>query len=114
MNNSMTTSPNISEAEIARGNFARHNFDNLQNLIRFVDTKAAALITIVIFLAASGIQIAKDSVNTLRFSSCRSTLLAVLFISGCIGFLLSFAWMSFHVQRVIAPRGATHYAEVRP
>ena len=29
--------------------FARHNFENHQALIRFADTKAAAIITIVIF-----------------------------------------------------------------
>ena len=34
--------------------FARHNFDNHQALIRSADTKAGAAITIMAFLAASG------------------------------------------------------------
>lgn len=109
----MTASPDSSVDINAQISFARHNFDNLQNLIRFVDTKAAALITIVIFLAASGIQVAKDAVGALSFSSCRSAFLGTLFLCGCFGFLLSFTWISVHVQHVIKPRGARHYPEVK-
>jgi hypothetical protein len=93
--------------------FARHHFDNLQNLIRFVDTKAAALMSIVIFLGASGIQVAKEAISALHFSGGKSSFSGVLFLSGCSGFLLSFAWMVIHVEKVLRPRGARHYPEIK-
>jgi hypothetical protein len=41
--------------------FARHNFENHQALIRFSDTKAGAMITLYVFLAASALQVIKDA-----------------------------------------------------
>lgn len=92
--------------------YARHNFDNLQTIIRFIDTKAAGLITIVIFLAASGIQVAKDAMPALRFSTVPKSSLAMVFVGGCLGFLVSFTWITIYVQRVMTPRGGRNYAEV--
>lgn len=37
--------------------FARHNFDNHQALIRSSDTKAGVTVTIMVFLAASALQV---------------------------------------------------------
>ena len=106
----MTASSHNSPADTEKQiQFARHDFDNLQNLIRFTDTKSAALITIAIFLGASGIQVAKDAVAAINFCSLHNLLLGVLFLGGCFGFLLSFGWMVACVENVLRPRGARHY-----
>lgn len=86
--------------------FARHNFDNLQSLIRFSDTKAAAIVTINIFLAASGIQIAKDAVVYFKWKYPLTS--TALLVAGCV-FFGSFTWIVWTVQRVLRPRGARHY-----
>src|SRR6185312_1534693 len=56
--------------------FARHNFDNLQALIRVSDTKAAAMITLMVFLGASGLQISKDAVGAVQFNSLYKSVFA--------------------------------------
>src|SRR5260370_29511511 len=47
--------------------FARHNFDNHQALIRFADTKAAAVMTLVVFLCGVTIPVARDPVPKIRW-----------------------------------------------
>ena len=90
--------------------FARHNFDNLQSLIRFTDTKSGALVTVVIFLGATGIQVTRDAVGSMHFCSVHSIALSALFSCGCLGFLIFFSRMVISVERVLRPRGARHYA----
>ncbi len=56
----MTTAPPVAPADPnAQLQFLRHNFDNHQNLIRFADAKAAAYITLMVFLGASSFPVAK-------------------------------------------------------
>lgn len=89
--------------------FARHNFDNLQSLIRFSDTKAAAIVTIVIFLAASGLQVAKDAIPFVSWRSYRYVLASVLALFAGVIFLGSFGLIIVMAQNVLRPRGARHY-----
>lgn len=105
----VSSSPVSREKQIQ---FARHHFDNLQSLIRFVDTKAGVLITVVIFLGATLIQVAKDAVSAMHASPCRAAWAAGLFVVASAGFIASFGWMLLHVQQVLRPRGATHYSRV--
>lgn len=109
LDSTTSTSPIDREEQLQ---FARHHFDNLQSLIRFVDTKAGVLITIVIFLGATLIQIVKDAVGAMHASSCSAAWISGLFLLGCAGFIGSFGWMLLHVQQVLRPRGATHYPRV--
>ena len=85
--------------------FARHNFENEQALIRFADTKAAAIITIVIFLAASGLQIAKDATHYLIFNTPIGLVVSIVFICSCVTFLLAFLWCLVRVETALKPRG---------
>jgi protein-S-isoprenylcysteine O-methyltransferase Ste14 len=89
--------------------FARHNFDNHQNLIRFADTKAAAFVTLLVFLGASGIPIAKEAVPKLRFVICGGAVSSSLYLLSCLLFLVGFFWTLALVYLVIRPRGATYY-----
>jgi hypothetical protein len=86
--------------------FARHNFDNHQALIRSSDTKAGATVTIMVFLAASGLQISKDAVGKLHLEPCSVALGSCLFVFSAVGLLISVLWSFVAVHRVLRPRGA--------
>jgi len=85
--------------------FARHNFENEQALIRFADTKAAAIITIVIFLAASGLQIAKEATHNLIFETPIGLAVSSIFVCSGVTFLLAFLWCLVRVETALKPRG---------
>ena len=106
---SSSSSPNSTDKQIQ---FARHHFDNLQSLIRFIDTKAGVIITVVIFLGATLIPVAKEAVSALRINPRVAALVSGLFLAGCAGFVIALAWMLFHVQQVLKPRGAQHYRQI--
>jgi len=89
--------------------FARHNLDNLQALIRFSDTKAGVLIALLVFLAGTGIQAAKEAIPWVRWTTCAGAVLTAIFVLGCACFLAAFVWSLVAVQAVIRPRGAAHY-----
>jgi hypothetical protein len=85
--------------------FARHNFDNLQALIRASDTKAAVMVTIMVFLTASALQISKDAVAHLHHP-CLTATGSGLFILAAVGLLVAVLWSFLAVHRVLRPRGA--------
>lgn len=86
--------------------FARHNFDNHQALIRSSDAKAGATVTILVFLAASGLQISKDAVGKLHLQPCSVVMEGGLFILASVGLLVSVLWSFVAVHRVLRPCGA--------
>ena len=89
--------------------FARHNFDNHQALIRASDTKAGVLVTLMVFLAASSLQVSKDAVGKLRWFPCGPLAASALFLAACLGLAVAVIWSLITVQRVLKPRGAAHY-----
>jgi hypothetical protein len=89
--------------------FARHNFDNHQSLIRFADTKAAAYLTLLVFLGASGMPVAKDAVPKLEFIEGTKLLGSSLYLLSCVSFLVGFFWTLALVYFIIRPRGARFY-----
>jgi hypothetical protein len=101
----MTSDPQLNQ----QIQFARHNFDNHQALIRASDAKAGVLVTLMVFLAASSLQVSKDAVGKLRWSPCCPLILSALFVVACIGLAVAVIWSLVTVQRVLKPRGAAHY-----
>jgi hypothetical protein len=89
-------------------NFAQHNFDNLQAIIRSSDTKAGVNVTIMIFLAASAMQISKDAVGKLHGHPALVGLSSTLFVLAILGLLVSVVWSFVVVHRVLLPRGARY------
>ena len=89
--------------------FARHNFDNHQALIRLSDTKAGVTITVMAFLAASALQISKDAISKLALHPCSVTLLSVLFVVAAISLLVAVFLTLAMVLRVLHPRGDRYY-----
>jgi hypothetical protein len=90
--------------------FARHNFDNHQALIRSSDTKAGVTVTIMVFLAASALQIGKDAVVKLHVHPCLVALASVVFLLAVVGLLAAVIWSFVVVFEVLRPRGARYTA----
>jgi hypothetical protein len=90
--------------------FARHNFDNHQALIRSSDTKAGVTVTIMAFLAASALQIGKDSVVKLHLQPWIVALSSVIFLLAAAGVLAAVLWSFVVVFEVLRPRGARYTA----
>jgi hypothetical protein len=85
--------------------FVRHNFEDHQSLIRFADSKAAVLLTLLMFLGASNIPIAREALPKLRFVVSGEVLASGLYLSSCTLLLVSFFWTLILVYLVVAPRG---------
>ena len=83
--------------------FARHNFDNHQALIRSSDTKAGVMVTIMVFLAASALPISKDAVAKLHLRPCHIAASGAVFLLATAALLGSVLWLasktSFKVRR---------------
>ncbi|MGD0570557.1 MAG: hypothetical protein ABSA78_19305 [Candidatus Sulfotelmatobacter sp.] len=89
--------------------FARHNLDNHQALIRSSDAKAGVLVTVMVFVAASALQVSKDAVTKLQWMSCHGAIISALFLVSSVGLIAAVLWSLVAVQRVLRPRGARHY-----
>jgi hypothetical protein len=88
--------------------FARHNFDNHQALIRSSDTKAGVTVTIMVFLAASALQVVKGAVFKLHWQPCFVALASVIFLIAVVGLLAAVLWSFVVVFEVLRPRGARY------
>lgn len=86
--------------------FARHNFDNLQSLIRSSDTKAGVMVTIMVFLAASALQVGKDVVPKLHSQPWLVVAVSAIFTVAAVGLVVAVLWSFGMVFRVMRPRGA--------
>lgn len=93
--------------------FARHNLDNHQALIRFADTKAAAFLTLLVFLGATALPIAKDAAPKLRLIACGGAFTSSLYLVSSALFLIGFGWTLTPVYLVMTPRGARHHQSAR-
>lgn len=93
--------------------FARHNLDNHQALIRSSDTKAGVLVTVMVFVAASALQVSKDAVTKLQWTPCLSAIVSASFLISSAGLIAAVLWSLVAVQRVLRPRGARHYVSAQ-
>jgi hypothetical protein len=91
--------------------FARHNFENLQFLIRFADAKAGALTGFVFILVGTGSGLFLKGVEKFHFFGS--------YWREVIGFLFCVSWAAFLIIvvlkllfLVVLPRSAKHYSEV--
>jgi len=94
--------------------FARHNFDNHQALIRACDTKSAVLITIMVFLGASVLQISKDAAAKIRWHPRGMALLSGFFVAAAVALFVAIIRAFITVHRVVKSRGARYYMAPLP
>jgi hypothetical protein len=90
--------------------FARHNFDNHQALIRFADTKAAAAMTLVVFLCGVTIPVARDAVPKIRWPLGGGGISSGLYLLSYLALLGALGATLVLIDKVIRPRQASHYS----
>jgi hypothetical protein len=105
MQETSETSPNSSE----QISFARHNFDNLQSLIRLADAKAGFFASFLLFLAASTFPVGKDAVTKLRWTVCGGFLSSGIYLLSFLILAVAFIWSFVLLFRIVEPRRAKHY-----
>jgi hypothetical protein len=94
--------------------FSRHNFENLQSLIRFADAKAGALAGFVFILVGTGSSLFLKAVEKFHFSgSCWRAVLGFLFCISWAAFLvIAIVVVLKLLLQVVLPRSAKHYSSV--
>jgi hypothetical protein len=89
--------------------FARHNFESHQAIIRASDAKAGVLVTVMFFLAASSLPVSRDAIGKLRWSSPGVAIVSSLLVLSIIGLVLAVVWSLVAAQRVLKPRWGSRY-----
>jgi hypothetical protein len=84
--------------------FAKHNYENQQNIIRHLDVKAGVFVTALAFFLMNAPLAARDVVAKLRWSGPGSFSSAVYLISA-LALVASFLATAACVQRVVRVRG---------
>ncbi|HKZ53158.1 MAG TPA: hypothetical protein VJ085_07760 [Candidatus Acidoferrales bacterium] len=92
--------------------FARHNFDNLQSLARFGDTKAGSLVVIVIFLFGAGVGTVREAVIHMALHQVSATLMAAFWVSWAVFAIAGIVITLIIIYEVVLVRGASHYSTV--
>lgn len=96
--------------------FAYHNFDNLQALIRFADTKAGALTGFIFLLFGLGSEFLGKGFDKIQLALCLSfpVALSALFCLAWATFVFTSSIATFLLLvRGVLPRRAVHYPEAR-
>src|SRR4051812_35121946 len=87
--------------------FAQHNYENQQALIRQLDVKAGVFVTLLVFLATSALPGAKDIILKLHWSG-RGVFTSVVYVATGVILIFGFLATAVCVQRVIRPRASEH------
>jgi hypothetical protein len=90
--------------------FARHNFENHQALIRFADTKAGAALTLILFLCGLTIPIAKDAIRKTHWVIGKGALSSGLYVLSSLALLAALVLSVILIDRVVSPQRASHYS----
>lgn len=94
--------------------FSRHNFENLQSLVRFADAKAGALAGLVFVLIATGSSLFQKALDKVHFSlPCWRAALGFLFWTSWAAFaVIAILFVLKRLLSVVLPRPAKHYSGV--
>jgi hypothetical protein len=90
--------------------FTRHNFDNLQSMIRLADAKAAGILTVWILILGSSIQMGHQIFN--KFIVCQWTMWnTILTLIMVLLFVMLIVLAIIIFYKVIFPKKASHYKQ---
>jgi Family of unknown function (DUF5706) len=93
--------------------FAWHNFEDQQAIIRAADLKAGYLVPFLLFFAASTIPLAVDVVPNLHWGDALGVAAAALYILTYVGLAVGFVWSLILISHVLTPRIARHHQTPR-
>jgi hypothetical protein len=93
--------------------FAWHNFEDQQAIIRAADLKAGYLVPFLLFFGASTIPLGTEVVPKLRFGDAHGAIAAGLYILTYVWLTIGFVWSLVLISRAMTPRIARHHQSPR-
>jgi len=105
MDTAEKTSSTISE----QIEFAWHNFEDQQAIIRAADLKAGYLVPFLLFFGASTIPLGTKVVPKMRFGDANGAIAAGLYILAYMLLVAGFVWSLLLISRALTPRIARHH-----
>jgi hypothetical protein len=89
--------------------FAWHNFEDQQAIIRAADLKAGYLVPFLLFFGASTIPLGTEVVPKMHWSNTGGALAALLYIASYALLTIGFVWSLALISRAMTPRIAKHH-----
>jgi Family of unknown function (DUF5706) len=93
--------------------FAWHNFEDQQAIIRAADLKAGYLVPFLLFFGASTIPLGTEVVPKMRYGDTTGMIAAGLYILTYALLTLGFVWSLILISRALTPRIARHHQTPR-
>ena len=93
--------------------FAWHNFEDQQAIIRAADLKAGYLVTFLLFFGASTVPLGKDVIPKLEWFTPIADIASGLYLLTYLGLVVGFVWSLVLISRVLTPRIARHHQTPR-
>jgi hypothetical protein len=89
--------------------FAWHNFEDQQAIIRAADLKAGYLVPFLLFFGASTIPLGTEVVPRMRWGDTAGLIASVLYILTYAWLIVGFVWSLTLISRAMTPRIAKHH-----
>jgi hypothetical protein len=93
--------------------FAWHNFEDQQAIIRAADLKAGYLVPFLLFFGASTIPLDMDVVPKLHWGDAVGLLASGLYVLTYLWLTVGFVWSLVLISRALTPRIARHHQSPR-
>jgi hypothetical protein len=93
--------------------FAWHNFEDQQAIIRAADLKAGYLVPFLLFFGASTIPLGTEVVPKMRLGDTGGAIAAGLYILTYVWLTAGFVWSLILISRAMTPRIARHHQSPR-
>jgi hypothetical protein len=93
--------------------FAWHNFEDQQAIIRAADLKAGYLVPFLLFFGASTVPLGTEVVPKMRWGDATGALAAGLYILTYALLIVGFMWSLLLISRALTPRIARHHKSPR-
>jgi hypothetical protein len=93
--------------------FAWHNFEDQQAIIRAADLKAGYLVPFLLFFGASTIPLGMEVVPKLRWGYAVGALASGLYVLTYLWLTVGFVWSLILISRALTPRIARHHQSPR-
>ena len=105
----METNGPMESAIQERIEFAWHNFEDQQAIIRAADLKAGYLVPFLLFFGASTIPLGTEVIPKLRFGNAEVAIASGLYLLTSLALTVGFVWSLAQISRAMTPRIARHH-----
>jgi len=105
----METHGQIESSTQERIEFAWHNFEDQQAIIRAADLKAGYLVPFLLFFGASTVPLGTEVIPKIRFGSAAAATASGLYLLTSVALIVGFVWSLALISRAMTPRIARHH-----